>query len=916
MQLDSFLPSREDGQAPEDAERNRGGWVDEHSYCSTASFDMDESEDRERARVQRQDGQQAQDPSSRQTLHNQDPVLLPPPPPPSAPQWQQMEPLNQPLYTPVHQPPVKIQQTVLLVPMAIHPSLVMHADEQASRFVDDDGRARPPWLFAPQLQAAAANVVQASGGQHTVSQYMANRRRPQPHHEPPDEWRKPQTWWSNEDLKAKRVRDSAHTGSWGTGAGEAAYDTYHPPKAARRPHGGWTGYESMGFDAMNQGGHGEEWRGRKNANVEMSQQQFQKELKEAARSKEYYLAFLGRSCSDKIAFDAEQLSALLHVTGEFCMPLPEEVLDFFHARLVEIQEMHGGPAISASGVANSLFGLQGLGDSPKVRKLVKALTQLVRRCREKLSGQQIGWALFGLHGFSNSLELRQLLAVLTPKLRGSETLEAEALGNTLYGLQNMRDTREVRQFLKVLAPKLRQCPNQMSAEHVSNALLGLRNCGASSELRKLVSALTEQVRQCGAELSAEQMSIACTGLQRLGDSQEVRELAASLASHVQRCGEPFDGGQIASALHGLQTLCDSKEARQLLAALTPKVTQCEEKMPAQMIGKALFGLQNLGDSPEMRQLVVALTSKVERCTEPLSADAVGKALYGLQRLGSSPEARQLVAALTPKVEQCGEELSAQQLSNALYGVRLSCDSRDSLGSHDSRDSKELRQLVAALTTKVQQCSEQLSAHQIGNAVYGLQRLGDSREVRELVAALTPKVQQSGYEMTAQAVGNALCGLRGLGDSDEMRQLVTALIPKIHHCREKLSSVQLGNVLYTLQSLRDSQEIRQLVAALTPKMQQKSTLSTLDVGNVLCVLRRLGPSPELRQLLAALAPKVLACRGKIELFSLSNIMHRVSGLDTSEEVQTFLIALDPLLELYFQDPSHESTTYFSSIVHEC
>ena len=113
----------------------------------------------------------------------------------------------------------------------------------------------------------------------------------------------------------------------------------------------------------------------------MSQQQFQKELKEAARSKEYYLAFLGRSCSDKIAFDAEQLSALLHVTGEFRMPLPEEVLDFFHARLVEIQEMHGGPAISASGVANSLFGLQGLGDSPKVRKLVKALTQLLSLAR-------------------------------------------------------------------------------------------------------------------------------------------------------------------------------------------------------------------------------------------------------------------------------------------------------------------------------------------------------------------------------------------------------------------------------------------------------------------------------------------------------------------------------------------------------
>ena len=49
----------------------------------------------------------------------------------------------------------------------------------------------------------------------------------------------------------------------------------------------------------------------------MPHHQIQKEMQEAARSQESYLAFLDRACTEKIAFDMEQLSELLRVAGEF-----------------------------------------------------------------------------------------------------------------------------------------------------------------------------------------------------------------------------------------------------------------------------------------------------------------------------------------------------------------------------------------------------------------------------------------------------------------------------------------------------------------------------------------------------------------------------------------------------------------------
>ena len=79
------------------------------------------------------------------------------------------------------------------------------------------------------------------------------------------------------------------------------------------------------------------------------------------------------------------------------------------------------------------------------------------------------------------------------------------------------------------------------------------------------------------------------------------------------------------------------------------------------------------------------------------------------------------------------------------------------------------------TICLQQCRKELSSQEVGNALYGLQRLGDSEEVRRLIAALTPKVQQCREDLKTHSVERALSQLMHSGDSDEVRDLFLAFL---------------------------------------------------------------------------------------------------------------------------------------------
>ena len=69
------------------------------------------------------------------------------------------------------------------------------------------------------------------------------------------------------------------------------------------------------------------------------------------------------------------------------------------------------------------------------------------------------------------------------------------------------------------------------------------------------------------------------------------------------------------------------------------------------------------------------------------------------------------------------------------------------------------------------CKGKFKPQHVGNALYGLQRMGDSEEVRQLVAALTPKVEQCRADLRKRDVDEAISRLVHFSDSDEVRELI-------------------------------------------------------------------------------------------------------------------------------------------------
>ena len=99
--------------------------------------------------------------------------------------------------------------------------------------------------------------------------------------------------------------------------------------------------------------------------------------------------------------------------------------------------------------------------------------------------------------------------------------------------------------------------------------------------------------------------------------------------------------------------------------------------------------------------------------------------------------------ITSELQQQGfAKMQAQNISNSLYGLQR------------LNDSRAARDLLAELSIKVQECTEEFDGQAVGNALYGLHRLPVSQELLKLVDVLTVQVQKSRRELKAQEVSHA------------------------------------------------------------------------------------------------------------------------------------------------------------------
>jgi hypothetical protein len=180
--------------------------------------------------------------------------------------------------------------------------------------------------------------------------------------------------------------------------------------------------------------------------------------------------------------------------------------------------------------------------------------------------------------------------------------------------------------------------------------------------------------------------------------------------------------------------------------------------------------------------------------QPLTAQAVGNALFGFKRMNSDhEEVRQMLVALTPKIDSCFHTLSVQNIDNAFFGMQ-------SLSS----DWPEVRALLSALRDKLG--TRQLDSHALGSVFFGLQRMEcKHEEVRRLLIALeaalpVPRSDGTG-QLQAVSFAMAFSGLRlmhdGTAEVDQLLQKVHALIVT---CDEDFSISSLVNIVFGMQSM--------------------------------------------------------------------------------------------------------------------
>jgi hypothetical protein len=113
--------------------------------------------------------------------------------------------------------------------------------------------------------------------------------------------------------------------------------------------------------------------------------------------------------------------------------------------------------LTAPAVANALYGMQNVHDSPEARRVLMALVAPVRNCKRELSARHIGNAIHGLQNFPDCHEIRLLLQTLIPLVvRSSAELVGQSVGMALLGIRMIGDTNETRWLMSVFTLKLQR----------------------------------------------------------------------------------------------------------------------------------------------------------------------------------------------------------------------------------------------------------------------------------------------------------------------------------------------------------------------------------------------------------------------------------------------------------------------------
>jgi hypothetical protein len=260
--------------------------------------------------------------------------------------------------------------------------------------------------------------------------------------------------------------------------------------------------------------------------------------------------------------------------------------------------------------------------------------------------------------------------------------------------------------------------------------------------------------------------------------------------------------------------------------------------------------------------------------------------------------------LAVKIRNCKGDLKPQNVGNALYGLQKM-----------SSDHSEVREVLSALAVKIRNCKENLDPQGVGNALYGLQKMcSDSSEVREILSALAMKIRNCKENLDPQAVGNSLYGMQKMSsDRSEVQEVLSALALKILKCKGDLSIQQVENGFHGIKGMsRDCSEVRDVVSALTMKVRNhKENLEAQDLGSELYGLQGMSSdASEVHHKLSALMMKLNTFKKDLNAQAVSNILfglQRIIWINSTPDFISILTFLNRQVGVIVENFSRSTDT---------
>jgi len=332
--------------------------------------------------------------------------------------------------------------------------------------------------------------------------------------------------------------------------------------------------------------------------------------------------------------------------------------------------------------------LSGLSSSnANVRNLISSLLPILSNCEERLSSQNVSNALYSLinKDINDGIEVEKLIILITKFIIRSDcSLSGQALTNSIYALQNMKSNcNVVRKLISAITRLIiRAKPEISKGQLISNCLYGLQNCRSLHyQVRELLAALLPHFRLVTSSVTNQHISNALYGLQGLSCYyEEVKLVVKEVTRLCSFCSEGFTSQGVGNAIYGLQSLQETtSEVRALLREMIKKINLCDEILKPQELANALFGLQSLSneESTEVGDLIKAIERQSLKCCDMQWSSNHIQQVFGLQLCVNSEEIVGLLAVIKQKILSCSTFQSFQELGNCLYGInRLVISNKD------------------------------------------------------------------------------------------------------------------------------------------------------------------------------------------------------------------------------------------------